>query len=160
MYPEVCTWLQGALKARFPRSKVKIADTSRVTLSRYLEQEGLEDLFPDYQTFEINVDVTGIVKNKKPRLTFVECKLTTLTLRDIGQLLGYSQVAKPAYSILISPVGISAALNLLLNVHRRYDVLEYAGGQRLKVGIWDPVRKTVDPASLIPPGEHLHTLAI
>lgn len=160
MYPEVGAWLQRMLKARFPRSGVQVADTSRMTLSNYIEQESLEGLFPDYQTFEINVDIAGIVKSKKPLLAFVECKLTTLTLRDVSQLLGYSKVAKPIYAILISPVGISAALNLLLKIHRRYDVLEYAEGQRLKVSVWDAVRKTVDPATLIPPGEHLHSLTI
>ena len=63
------------------------------------------------------------------------------------------------YSILISPAGISKALTLLLRVYRRYDVLEYADGKRLQIGIWDAVRKTVDPATLIPPGDHLQSLA-
>ena len=155
MYSEVCAWLQGLLKSRFPRSKVMVADTSRVTLGSFMEREGWAELFPDYQTYEINVDITGIVHTKKPCLTFVECKLTTLKLRDVSQLLGYSKVAKPIYSLIISPVGISQALSLLLKIHRRYDVLEYAEGRRLKVGIWDAVRRTVDPATLIPPGESL-----
>lgn len=155
MYPDVCAWLQGLLKSRFPKATVKVFDTSRVTLGKFLEEEGLADLFPDYQTYEINVDVTGIVRTKKPSLNFVECKLTPLTLRDLSQLLGCSKVAQPLYSILVSPVGISKALALLLKVYRRYDVLEYAEGKRLKVGTWDAVRKTVDPATLIPPGEHL-----
>lgn len=154
MYPEVCAWLGDVLKSRFPRSVVTVADTSRVTLGDYLEREGLSELFPDYQTYEINVDVAGIVKRKDPRLAFVECKLTVLTLRDLSQLLGYSKVAKPIYSILISPAGMSKALTLLLKVYRRYDVLEYTENTRLKIGIWDAIRKTVDPATIIPSGEH------
>lgn len=153
MYPDVRVWLQGFLKPRFPKSTVVVSDTSRVSLGRFLEQQGLAELFPDYQTFEINVDITGIVQSKHSSLAFVECKLTTLTLRDVSQLLGYSKVAKPIFSILISPSGISKALSLLLKVYRRYDILEYAEGQRLMVGTWDTVRKTADPASLIPPGE-------
>lgn len=154
MYPEVCAWLGNLLKSRFPRSVVTVADTSRVTLGDYLERKGLSELFPDYQTYEINVDVTGVVKRKDPCLVFVECKLTVLTLRDLSQLLGYSKVAKPIYSILISPAGMSKALSLLLKVYRRYDVLEYAENQRLKIGDWDAVRKTVDPATIIPAGDH------
>ncbi len=130
-----------------------VSDTSRVSLSRFLEQKGLSELFLDYQTYEISVDITGIVQGKHPSLAFVECKLATLTLRDVSQLLGYSKVAKPIFSILISPTGISKALSLLLKVYRRYDVLEYAEDQRLMVGIWDAICKTVDPATLIPPGE-------
>lgn len=154
MYPEVCVWLRNVLTSQFPRSTVIVADTSRVTLGDYLEREGLSELFSDYQTYEINVDVTGIVRRKNPCLAFVECKLTVLTLRDLSQLLGYSKVAKPIYSILISPVGMSKALSLLLKIYRRYDVLEYADNQRLKIGTWDAVRKMVDPATIIPAGEH------
>ncbi|MCI0477540.1 MAG: hypothetical protein L0Y55_14940, partial [Anaerolineales bacterium] len=58
------------------------------------------------------------------------------------------------YSILISPAGMSKALSLLLKVYRRYDVLEYAENQRLKIGTWDAIRKTVDPATTIPAGDH------
>lgn len=95
MYPEVCAWLHDLLDAGFPRATVEVADTSRVILANYLEQRGLAALFPDCQTYEINVDVTGVVKAKKPHLAFVECKLTPLTLRDMSQLLGYSKVAVP-----------------------------------------------------------------
>lgn len=154
MYPEVCAWLQSTLQSRFPKSGIVVADTSQITLSSYLEREGLSTLFPDYQTYEINVDVTGIVKGKTSHLAFVECKLTPLTLRDLSQLLGYSKVAKPIYSILVSPAGMSKALTLLLKVYRRYDVLEYAEDARLKIGKWDPIRKTLDPATIIPMGEH------
>ncbi len=153
MYPEVCAWLESLLKSRYPKSRIIVADTSRVTLVSYLEQENLTDLFPDYQTYEINVDVIGIVLRKKPLLSLVECKVTPLILRDLSQLLGYSRVAQPIFSLLTSPNGMSKALSLLLKVYRRYDVLEYADGFKLKVGTWDKVRKTIDPATLIPHGE-------
>jgi hypothetical protein len=70
------------------------------------------------------------------------------------RLLGYSKVAKPIYSIIVSPAGMSKALSLLLKVYRRYDVLEYAEDTRLKVGIWDAVRRMIDPATIIPPGDY------
>ena len=155
MYPDVCVWLGNLLKARYPKSHIHVADTSRVTLTNYLEQENLADLFPDYQTYEINVDVIGIVLRKKPLLGLVECKITSLTLRDLSQLLGYSRVAQPIFALLTSPNGMSKALSLLLKIHRRYDVLEYANGLKLKIGTWDKIRKTIDPATLIPPGEFL-----
>lgn len=119
-----------------------------------MERTDLSELFADFQTYEINVDVTGIIRSQTPSLAFVECKLTALTLRDLSQLLGYSKVAKPIYSIIISPAGMSKALRILLKVYRRYDVLEYAEGLRLKVGIWDIVRRTIDPATIIPPGDY------
>ncbi|MBI3913023.1 MAG: hypothetical protein HY327_02325 [Chloroflexi bacterium] len=154
MYTDVRAWLESVLKERFPKSGILVADTSRITLSRFLEREGMESFFPNYETYEINVDVTGVVRSKNAKLALVECKVTTLTLRDLSQLHGYSQVAQPIYSLLISPKGVSRALNLLLQIYRRYDLLEYADGQRIKIGVWDATRKTVDPTSIIPPGEH------
>ena len=155
MYPDVCRWLENVLRANFKRARIHVADTSSVTLANYLEQTNLAEFFPDYQTFEINVDVTGVIQKKKSSISFVECKNTLLTLRDLSQLLGYSRVAQPVFSILVSPAGISKALSLLLRVYRRYDVLEYADGKRLHIGVWDSVRKTIDPANLIPPGSQL-----
>lgn len=154
MYPDVCGWLRGILRARFPKTPLHVADTSRVTLANHLERESLAEFFPDYQTYEINVDVSGIVQTRKPTLAFVECKITRLSLRDVGQLLGYSQVAQPILSMLLSPAGISQALGLLLKVYRRYTVLEYGDGYRLRVATWDSVRKTVDPATVIPSGNY------
>ena len=154
MYPEVCRWLREVLQSRFPRAEIQVADTSQMVLSNFLEREGLTDLFPDYQTYEINVDVTAIIKRKTPALAFVECKLTTLTLRDTSQLLGYSKVAQPIYSIIVSPAGISKALSLLLKNFHRYDILEYGETKRLRLATWDPIRKTIDPATVIPPGDY------
>ena len=63
-------------------------------------------------------------------------------------------VTCPVYQATGEPRDIPCRRSeLLLKVYRRYDVLEYAESQRLMVGTWDTVRKTVDSASLIPPGE-------
>ena len=59
----------------------------------------------------------------------MECKNTKLTLAQLSQLLGYSRIAQPLYSFLISPVGFSLTLVSLLQKYRRHDVLEY---------LWEP----------------------
>ena len=119
-----------------PRSRR--TDTSAVTLYRFLETNGLEEFFPEYQSYDIRVDVTGIVQTKlKAHIVFVECKLKQITLRDLSQLLGYSRVAIPIYSIIISPAGIGSAMTCLLKTYGRIDVLEYEKDRRLKVATWD-----------------------
>lgn len=52
-------------------------------------------------------------------------KNTKLTLAHLSQLLGYSRIARPLYSFLISPVGFSRSLVSLLQEYHRHDVLEY-----------------------------------
>jgi len=43
-------------------------------------------LFPDYQTYEIEVDIIGIIeRNNGASLGMIECKLNQITLRDLSQ---------------------------------------------------------------------------
>ena len=64
-------------------------------------------------------------------------------------------MAVPYTSLLISPKGISPSVDHLLNAYRRYDVLEYEEGRSILIGRWNPVRKEVDVATLIPKGKQL-----
>ena len=156
MYPDVMEWLKRTLRGMFPRAEIETYDTSAVALYRFLETNGLQELFPQYQSYDIHVDVTGIVQTKrKAYLAFVECKLKQITLRDLSQLLGYSRVAIPIYSIIMSPAGIGSAMTCLLKTYGRIDVLEYEKSRRLKVATWDAGRREVSVPTLIPAGEFL-----
>lgn len=155
MYPAVMAWLKRSLKGHYPRASVETYDTSTVGLNRFLESQGLQNLFPQYQSYEISVDVTAVVRTRKSGLLgFVECKLKQISLRDLSQLLGYSRVALPAYSIIVSPAGVTRAVHYLLNSFGRLDVLEYAPSRRLKLATWDSVRGEISLPTLIPPGDH------
>ena len=155
MYAPVMGWLKRSLQGRFPRAHIKTYDTSAVALYRFLETNGLQEHFPQYQSYDIHVDVTGVVRTKRTaHLAFVECKLKQITLRDLSQLLGYSRVAVPIYSIIVSPAGIGSAINYLLRSYGRIDVLEYGQGRKLKIASWDPVRGEVALPTLIPTGEY------
>lgn len=156
MYPLVVLWFQSTIQQRHKRSKVTVYDTSRTALSRFLERIGLSDVFPDCATYEIRVDVTAIIQSpKSARLAFVECKLSPIALRDIAQLLGYSVVAEPLYSIIVSPSGITSAVQQLLTVYQRFDILEYARGRRITVATWNQERGEVLASSVLPPGAHI-----
>jgi len=156
MYRDVIPWFEEILTSAHPRAKIDVVDTSKVSLWRFLKENNYYRLFPDYITYEIRVDITGIVITKtKSYLSFVECKLKPITLRDISQLLGYSKVAMPEQAIIISPQGISRQMSYLLRKFNRIDVLDYGQGRRIKIGIWNPERKEVNPNSWIPAGEHL-----
>ena len=156
MYPPVAAWLKRTIKGLYPRASIETYDTSAVALYRFLERENLHMLFPDFKTYEIHVDITAIILPKKSRalLGFVECKLDQISLRDLSQLLGYSRVARPVYSIITAPSGITPAIHYLLDTYSRLDVLEYAPGRRLKVATWDAIKSEVHVPSLIPSGEY------
>jgi len=156
MYPAVSKWLERTLKNKYRRADIWVFDTSRIVLSKFLVENGYHVLFNEYQTFEIQVDVTGIIKREnKADLVFVECKRKEISLRDLSQLIGYSKVALPAHSIILSPKGVSKSLSLLFNVWRRYDVLYYAKNKYILIGRWDVDRKELDPSSIIPRGSSI-----
>jgi hypothetical protein len=145
MYPVVANWLARALRGIYPRTRVDTYDTSRTFLNRFLEREGLQQLSPDFQTYEIQVDLTAVIRRRKNPATlgFVECKLGQISLRDLSQLLGYSRVALPVYSIIVSPVGMTRGLHYLLNTLSRIDVLQYAENRRIKLRLPPGLTQTV-----------------
>lgn len=154
LYPEIKLWLETRLRILFPKWNVKTFDTSRFRLSAFLDRTGLSDSFPGSDGFEIYVDITGVLqRGENKQLAFVECKCTPITLKDVGQILGYSRVARPVLALITSPAGISGQLNLLLTTYNRVDLLDYAPAKRLKVATWDMARKQIQPDSVIPSGE-------
>ena len=156
MYPEVCTWFEKILLEKHPNSKIHVQDTSRKVLSRWLVEKGFHKLFPDYQTYEIEVDIVGIIEeDNKAFLGMIECKLNQITLRDLSQLLGYSRVALPLYSIILSPESVSKSMHLLFNVLRRNDVLNYSSDRHIIIGKWHEKRKELDYSTIIPKGSQI-----
>ena len=125
LYSDVMVWLEGRLRSLYPRWSVGVHDTSAVKLSRFLDRQNLQSMFKGSETFEIEVDVTGIItRGEEAGLAFVECKAGAITLKDVGQILGYSRVALPVLSVILSPSGLSESLHTLLNTYGRVDLLE------------------------------------
>jgi hypothetical protein len=156
MYPDVVKWLHRILALKFPKSSISVHNTSNIVLSKFLLDRRLHEFFPNYQTFEIEVDITGIVRRgDSATLGFVECKLNKIGLRDVSQLLGYSKVAQPVFSLIISPAGISDSINFLFNIHRRDDILYYEGNRLIHIAKWLESRQDIDYASLLPKGSQL-----
>lgn len=154
MYPDIAFWLKEKLKGKYRSADIATYDVHSQYLNKFIAQQGLAEYCEDYPSYEIKVDIIGIVKRApKLDLVFVECKISEITLRDISQLLGYSRVATPLHSILLSPQSVSKSVSFLFNTLRKYDVLNYDQNKRIIIGQWRKSSKDVDPTSLIPKGE-------
>ncbi|HUS49820.1 MAG TPA: hypothetical protein VMZ91_06625, partial [Candidatus Paceibacterota bacterium] len=87
-------------------------------------------------------------------LAFVECKLNSISLKDISQLIGYSKVVRPTFSLILSPAGISSPVNKLINIYKRYDILTYWNNLNVRIAKWNIITKEIDQASLLPHGNY------
>jgi len=157
LYEPVREWLEGILKEKYKHMGVQVFDSHSIKLSSLINDLGLQRLFPQANAWDIKVDITGVVSNeRRGSIVLVECKTGRLTLRDIGQLLGYSIVVDPVLAVLTSPYAPSDPLITLLKDYGRLDVLEYGPRRRhIRIGRWDEARKEVVPASILPAGRLL-----
>jgi hypothetical protein len=160
MYPDVTRWLKALLTSKLPGYSIEVRDTHASPLNEYIQRHGLQNYFSNdlWQTYDIRVDITAFVKlDSDTGLIFVECKTVPISLLHLSQLLGYSRVALPLFSYLLSSAGIGGTLRSLLTRYDRTDILEYhwQKGQlprRILVARWDANAKGIDSTSVLPPG--------
>jgi len=121
-----------------------------------IQKLGLQKHFPNYQAFDIKVDIIGIINTKtRTDLALVEVKDTEIRLLDVGQILGYSRVVKPYLSLIISPKGLSVPLESILKTYGRYDILEYDANKRIRIARWNELRGEIDARTVLPRGDLL-----
>lgn len=156
LYEPVRHWLETSIKHRFRQCDVRAYNTSRIKVSSLIANLGLQSAFPESGVWDIQADITALVTGKKNHIAFVECKMGNITLRDVGQLLGYCRVARPVAALLLSPKPVTDNLRNLLVVYGRYDILEYDRDEnRIMIVQWDAARCAIMHGATLPPGEHL-----
>lgn len=153
-------WLEKFLREKHRRATITLlSKTDRQQLRYSLNAIGLMERFPDSTAWEVKVDVAAVLEQRgKSDLVFVELKANAITLRDVGQLLGYCRICRPISAFLLSPKGPSADLERLLKTYGRTDVLAF-GSTTIRVGRWNLQQKGPDWGTLIPSGELPATLA-
>lgn len=147
MYPDIIMWLQKDLDQKFGKfaTKIIVIDTHDSDLANFIMKLGYQKFFPEFSTYQIRQDITGFIEyNDRVELIFVECKNTTLSLINLSQLIGYSCIALPIYSILLSPQGMGKTLNKLLFDYNRKDILEFRSKRRIQVIKWDYKKQDID----------------
>lgn len=156
MYPGVCKWLDVFLRSRHRRAEVNVFDSSRKSLTRLIQETGLFHNLPaEWQSWDIYVDIVGFARvPDNTILAFAECKNEPITLSHLSQTIGYSRIARPDYSVVLSPQGASNSLRSLLTTFGRTDVLIYhseAGkvSRSIAVAQWNETASTVEMGTVI-----------
>ncbi|MGJ8743203.1 hypothetical protein [Polaribacter sp.] len=147
IYPDLIVWLENRLKGDFGRKakKITVLDTHDSDLSNFIIKLKYQRFFPNFTTYKIRQDITGFIEyENKVELVFVEVKIGQLKLIDLSQLIGYSCIALPLFSILIAPAGMGSTLAKLLTSFNRKDILEFRPGRKIEVLKWDAIKQDID----------------
>lgn len=151
LYPPMCKWLQEYLEDNYRNCEIIVEDTSQVCLDSVLERHCVIDEYPEVVGIGMQIDILGIVKEKrKVLLFFIEAKKTPLNTHDLGQILVYSRICDPEKAFLFSSAGTGSLEKL---IRQREDLTLYSRTKRLKmiqVAKWDIVRNMPDVISMIP----------
>lgn len=151
LYPEIEEWFRIYLRDRYPRYDITTTyKTSRITLDAYLKSLGIT--INEAVGLLIKVDIVAVLrKGEEIKLAFVEVKDVPLTLADLGQLWGYTQLINPVESFLLSSKSLGR-LSHLFNILNREDLLIYGlkRERMMKIAKWDTSKKSIDYFSLIP----------
>lgn len=155
LYEPMAVWLKTYMEDMYSHSRasVLVTDAHAWTLDRVLEQHNVIQYFPQVVGLDIEIDVLGIAKHKSSAdLFFIEAKKTALSIRDLGQLWVYCRLCDPKGAFLLSSHSLGG-LNKLLNTLHREDLLDYGEKKeirKIKVGLWDVDRGSVNYSSLVP----------
>lgn len=153
LYEPMRAWLQQYLENKYKGAKVITIDSHARTLDLFLEQNNIDDYYPQAIGLDIQIDVLGIVIDKgKPNIAFIEAKKTQLNLHDLGQLWAYCKLCEPIEAFLLSSAGLGS-LNKVLNNLNRQDLLDFGSGKTIKkmqVGKWDLSTRAIDFKTLVP----------
>jgi hypothetical protein len=108
-------------------------DTSSGNLNAFLAR--LDDIklheLAEWDSFDIRPDVVGFAMTE-PRPMFVESKVELLSLKHLGQLLGYCAAANPKRAILVSTKPMSEGLTRA--ILRDPGILSYGDDGLIQIG--------------------------
>ena len=147
MYPDIIKWLDANLKEKYGKKakKITVLDTHDSDLTNFIIKLNYQKKFPEFTTYKIRQDITGFIEYEdKVDLVFVECKNAKLNLINLSQLIGYSCIALPIFSILIAPQGMGSTLSKLLTSFNRTDILEFRPNRKIEVLKWDYKKQDID----------------
>lgn len=147
MYPDIIKWLTTELIQKYGNmaKKIQVYDTHDSDLRNFIMKLNYQQFFPEFINYQIRQDITGFIEyDDKVDLVFVECKITTLSLINLSQLIGYSSIALPIYAILISPKGMGTTLTKLLKTYNRLDILEFKPNRKIQIIKWDQNKQDID----------------
>lgn len=152
LYEPMRKWLHNYLSDKYKGYKIITTyESHKERLEKTLERYGI--ISNVSIGIDIQIDIVGIAKKGNDiKIFFIEAKKTSLTLKDLGQLWAYCKLIDPEEAFLLTSKDLGA-LNKILNIFSREDLLDFGDGKRIKkmqVAVWNIKREMPEYASMIP----------
>ena len=142
-------WLKDFLSKKYDVLEVLIPESN---LSK-IRNEYIKSCI-DYSSWEFKPDVLGIVKNKdngEIELVLLNRSVSSISLKEIGELYCYSKLINSKMSFLLSLNGVSNEVGiLLLDTDAKKRLLNYGDGKEIVILSWDSKKNGVNYDSVIP----------
>jgi len=142
-------WLKDFLSKKYDVLDVLIPESN---LSK-IRNEYIKSC-KDYSSWEFKPDVLGIVKNRdngEIELVLLNRSVSSISLKEIGELYCYSKLVNSKMSFLLSLNGVSNEVGiLLLDTDAKKRLLNYGDGKEIVILSWDLKKNGVNYDSVIP----------
>ena len=144
-------WLNKYLEKYSKEYNIKIicpkSNLSKIALAEIKK-------LPNYSSFEFKPDVLGILinkLNKETKLIFLNRTTLATSLKEIGEIICYSRLAKPLESFLVSLRGLPNGVNLLLlDKEKERSILFFDEEKFVILFRYDIEKESIDPNSVYP----------
>ena len=134
-YKPLVFWLKNYIKEKYKEDS-EAFDTSAQTLNNFFSSNfesfaQYEDQIKNLEDLDIRPDIVGISKVSN-KLFFIESKVVSIGIKEVGQIWAYSIIADPFESFLISTKDTSQSL--LKVISQTPNFLKYKEKKNIKIG--------------------------
>ena len=147
---DLATWLERLLIEKYGSQYDNI---EVITPDRDLKRLNHPDLkiLDGSHAWEFTPDVVGILKGDDTQIVLLNRSSSAISLKEIGEMYCYAQLANPLYAIVISPKAASSEVNgILLDKMMQEQILTYNEDSQILVLGWNTEAKNIDLNSVIP----------
>ena len=133
-YPILVSWVQEYSETKFQEECFSFDTSSQTLFHFFTKNDSMSNSIADEllkEEMAIRPDVVSYIPSLK-NFIFVESKIVTLGLKEVGQLLGYCAIAQPEEAFLITTKNVSDSLMRALSVNP--DLLNYGTDKKIKLG--------------------------
>lgn len=145
-------WLHEYLEKKYSKShSIEVfqpkSNISKIANSKIKKLDG-------YSSFEFKPDILGLledIETKEISLILLNRSISSISLREIGEMYCYCKLANPEFAFIVSLKGVAEEIQLLLlNKNMEKSILNYTNDNSIILARWNTNNDNLDQDSIFP----------